>query len=475
MAWIEHRRAQHRVYERTADGRKAYEPFATREDAELFIAFVAHSGWDAAVASVRAPAPPPPPLPARAHLLASARGTAPGPAASLPAAALPSRMHLPPPPGLRAAGVSVGELVTWHVDGLVGVEQKTIDQYRSYVRDYVDPFFGDLDAGYVIARPHPQAQGTCTLPVTAWRAWLAERPAITRKGPHSSRTLSGKTRKNIMGLASTAYRTAMADDFQRLVDRNPFQGGARGITGQDTTERAYLTVEQARAVHAALRPGYRLLFMFLILTGLRWAEAAGLRACDVCLEPDTGRPHLLVRVGLKRPRGGGWQLGRLKSEASQRTITLSASLVGPLASAIAGKAPEDLVFTSVAGKPLHHGNFCRELARGIARARQAGASVPDFRPHNLRHTCATWLLSSGRTLFQVSKHLGHESEATTGRYYGHLLGENRDGNADALEAALGDDWHLAGFSDEAVPALDADLALPELDDAELERFADEAA
>jgi len=37
--------------------------------------------------------------------------------------------------------------VTWHVDGLVGVEQKTIDQYRSYVRDYVDPFSGDVDAG----------------------------------------------------------------------------------------------------------------------------------------------------------------------------------------------------------------------------------------------------------------------------------------------------------------------------------------
>jgi hypothetical protein len=43
MAWIEHRRSQYRVYERAADGRKAYEPFATREDAELFIAFVARA------------------------------------------------------------------------------------------------------------------------------------------------------------------------------------------------------------------------------------------------------------------------------------------------------------------------------------------------------------------------------------------------------------------------------------------------
>jgi hypothetical protein len=81
-------------------------------------------------------------------------------------------------------------------------------------------------------------------------------------GPHSSRTLSGKTRKNIMCLASTTYRTAMADEFHPLVDRNPFLGGARGITDQDNTERAHLTVEQVQALHAAPRPAYRLLFVF---------------------------------------------------------------------------------------------------------------------------------------------------------------------------------------------------------------------
>ena len=58
MAWIEQRSKQFRVYERTVDGHKAYEPFATREDAALFIQFAALRGWDAAIAAVRQPCPP---------------------------------------------------------------------------------------------------------------------------------------------------------------------------------------------------------------------------------------------------------------------------------------------------------------------------------------------------------------------------------------------------------------------------------
>ena len=35
---------------------------------------------------------------------------------------------------------TVGALVRLHISGLVGVEHDTADQYRAYVRDYVDPF-----------------------------------------------------------------------------------------------------------------------------------------------------------------------------------------------------------------------------------------------------------------------------------------------------------------------------------------------
>jgi integrase len=280
---------------------------------------------------------------------------------------------------------------------------------------------------------------------------------------------------NIMGTVSAAYNTAMASDFRQLVSRNPFRGGARGIKGQDMTERTYLTAEQARAIHVSLLPGYRLLFMFFVLTGLRWAEASGLRVKDVCLEPATGRPYLDVKVGLKRLKGGGWMLGRLKSQAARRRLTLPASLLEPMRALLEGKRSEDLVFTSVGGKPLHHSNFCRELTRAIARATVAGHQVPDFTPHALRHTCATWLLTSGRTLYQVSKQLGHESESTTGRYYGHVLADNRDENADTLDIALGGHWLPAELDSTSVILSAADLRLPEMCLASIDAAEDRAA
>ena len=310
MAWIEQRSKQFRVYERTVDGHKAYEPFATREDAALFIQFAALRGWDAAIAAVRqpcpaegvvppatspAPAPTTESLPATGTAAATPLGTATAPAAATMGGStdhgqLRSRMHARAPEGLQAAGITVGALVRLHISGLVGVEHDTADQYRAYVRDYVDPFFGDLDAGYVIAKPHPDGEGTCATPVTEWRAWLAEQPAVTRKGPHATRTLSGKTKHNIMSAVSAAYNTAMASDFRQLVSRNPFRGGARGIKGQDTTERTYLTAEQARAMHDALLPGYRLLFMFLVLTGL----VGACRGLQAVLQPIHGKAAVVA-------------------------------------------------------------------------------------------------------------------------------------------------------------------------------------
>lgn len=146
-----------------------------------------------------------------------------------------------------------------------------------------------------------------------------------------------------------------------------------------------------------------------------------------------------------------------------------------MAAAVTGKGPDDLVFTSVTGKALHHSNFCRELNRAVTRASAAGAEVPDFTPHNLRHTCAAWLLTAGRTLYQVSRQLGHESEATTGRHYGHLLAQNRDENADTLDAAVGGDWLLAEGNEATVELSAADCQLPELALADLDHAEQDAA
>lgn len=72
MAWIEKRRQQYRVYERTVTGPKVYEAFASRDDAESFKELAAGSGGSEpstmSANPCRSPGRRRPPTPARPML-----------------------------------------------------------------------------------------------------------------------------------------------------------------------------------------------------------------------------------------------------------------------------------------------------------------------------------------------------------------------------------------------------------------------
>jgi hypothetical protein len=64
-------------------------------------------------------------------------------------------------------------------------------------------------------------------------------------------------------------------------------------------------------------------------------------------------------------------------------------------------------------KPMHITDTFRKIARR--------AKLPTTRFHDLRHSCASWLLSEGVDLRTVSSILGHTSATTTLRIYAHLV------------------------------------------------------
>jgi integrase len=64
------------------------------------------------------------------------------------------------------------------------------------------------------------------------------------------------------------------------------------------------------------------------------------------------------------------------------------------------------------------------------------AGLPKIRFHDLRHTCATLLLSKNVNPKIVSEMLGHASIAITLDTYSHVLPNMQDSAAKAMEDAL---------------------------------------
>lgn len=84
--------------------------------------------------------------------------------------------------------------------------------------------------------------------------------------------------------------------------------------------------------------------------------------------------------------------------------------------------------------------FCNANGERIASIRRSfntachRAGLVDFHIHDLRHTCAAWLVSAGVALATVRDLLGHTSITMTERY-AHLAPENIRAAVAVLESA----------------------------------------
>ena len=189
----------------------------------------------------------------------------------------------------------------------------------------------------------------------------------------------------------------------------------------------FLAPEQVKQLAAAIDSHYRLLILTAAYTGLRFGELAGLRRSD--LDP----LHATLKVERALKQDGSF--GPTKTHAV-RTIKLPAFLTQLLADHTAklSGGTEALLFTTKRGHALGRHVFYRRVFKPAVRAALPKA-LHGFRFHDLRHTCASFMLSNGAHLLQVKERLGHESITTTADHYGHIAPALGDALADALDAA----------------------------------------
>ncbi len=256
--------------------------------------------------------------------------------------------------------------------------------------------------------------------------------------------VAAKTLRNVHGVLSGVLEAATRETPPLRPD-NPAKGVRlrRGMASAE--EMCFLSHGEWALLHRCLERTSRLgrsvdaalgqdLALLLVGSGMRYSEATALQARHV----DLLAPVCAVRVAQawKRQPGGTYLLEEPKTRRSLRTVTVSEEVRDALITRCAGKAPDELVFTTVSGGQLKNSRFSTYYWKpAVARARQLGLEK-DPRIHDLRHTHASWLIAAGRPLPSIQRRLGHESITTTVDTYGHLMIEIDEGDLAALSAAL---------------------------------------
>jgi len=266
-------------------------------------------------------------------------------------------------------------------------------------------------------------------------------PAHVR-GLYREKLEAGSSARTVRYVHTTLHKALKQAVMDGLIPRNATEAVKPPQPSRE--EMPPLTPEQAKhLLQAAHEAGDRLqaLYVLAIYTGLRQGELLGLKWDDVDLEDGS----LQVRRTLSITKSGP-VFTSPKTAGSRRSVKLTSKAIAALKSHLERQlgemdkvgslwSPGDadgLIFASETGEPLDRRVVTKLKFKPLLKR----AGLPEIRFHDLRHTCATLLLTRNVNPKIVSEMLGHASIAITLDTYSHVLPNMRDRAADAMEEAL---------------------------------------
>lgn len=155
---------------------------------------------------------------------------------------------------------------------------------------------------------------------------------------------------------------------------------------------------------------YRLFFRFLYVMGCRKGEALALEWKDLNIKEKT----ISITKSLTEKGENGREITSPKNESSNRTLDLPQRLFEDMVKFQKESTESTYIFGGKA--PLATSPIDR-----IWHETTAKAGLPKIRIHDLRHSCASLLISRGISIVAVSKRLGHSDTEQTLNTYAHLL------------------------------------------------------
>lgn len=237
----------------------------------------------------------------------------------------------------------------------------------------------------------------------------------------------------------------------KYLNSNPASRLKTKITVPEMEERRVLTLsEQAEFLQFASGTQYCNAYLLVLETGLRVGEVGGLQWEDI----DFDKKNLRInRTLLQNSKRGGFYFGNPKSKNSRRDIPLTEKSIQILKDQkrqqemmkFKSKAWtdderwNDLVFTTVNGKPVGESTFAqmlRRICKNINDAREMNGQTESFDHvymHALRHTFATRCIEAGMKPNVLQKILGHSTILTTMSLYVHVTDDERFSEIQLLE------------------------------------------
>lgn len=301
----------------------------------------------------------------------------------------------------------------WHSARMLSYS--TDDNYRSLATNHLEPWFG-----------HKRLCDIEQLDVARWVKNLTRPP---RRATHKRR--SPWTMRGALMLLNTSLNAAVDD--RRLgvnvAKRVPYPDLPQG------TER-YLTPDEVEAIAFYMGGLNRLIVWTGVQTGLRFGELAGLHWSRLHLDRGT----LDVTEQFDQKAG----TIHVPKDKQQRTVPLPGDLVAllrayrehaapsPRAACgiehVEGRCTGDLVFRGPRSAALRS----NEWGRGPWKRALALAGIEGrVRPHDMRHTYASWLIQERVSIAELAQLMGHSDWEVTQRY-AHLGDHGHDEVRQAL-------------------------------------------
>ena len=315
-------------------------------------------------------------------------------------------------------GLAQQTLTQWldkHIDTLTGVEEGTRRRYRSYLVNDITPTIG-----------HMPLSAVTDATIARWVNDMEDAGA------------SGKTIANKHGFMAGALNHAVRVG---KLPKNPCDHTRLPRT--DSDEMVFLTRDEFALLVGAMTPRWRPLTRWLVGTGTRFGEATALTVGDIAVsvrvvdEAQVREGTARINKAWKYTGDGSRRLDRPKTRKGVRTI----SIPGPVLDLLdLDREPGELLFPTRDGGPVSHQLYRNKAWLPALKAVTATDADPRLtkrpRPHDLRHTCASWMIAAQVPLPVIQQHLGHESITTTVGTYGHLDQSSGRKAADAIGGML---------------------------------------